>query len=266
MADGNAGEMKMYSRNELIQNIEELGIRRGDTLLIHSSLKSIGRVEGGADTVLDAFTDYLAGEGNLILPTHSWQTIDEARNVFDPETEPSCVGALTEIFRKKDGVIRSWHPTHSVGVVGKDAEDYIRGDHFYDTPCPRKGCWGKLYDYNAKILFLGCSPKRNTYLHSVEEWMNVPDRLTDHYTDVKIKIPWEIGLFDRPLKRHFNADGDISGNYDRIIPFMEEKNLLIRGKFGGADCVLMNAVEAADVTMGLLNEDIDFFGFKNDKL
>lgn len=263
MADGNAGEIKIYSRNDLRKNIEMLGIRRGDTLLIHSSLKSIGMVEGGADTVLAVFMDYLAGEGILILPTHSWQTIGEEHNVFDPETEPSCVGALTEIFRKKDGVIRSWHPTHSVGVIGKDADEFVRGDHLSDTPCPRNGCWGKLYDYNAKILFLGCSPKRNTYLHSVEEWVNVPDRLTEHYIDVKIKIPGESKLFERPLKRHFNAGGDISGNYDRIIPFMEEKSLLIRGKFGDADCVLMNAVEAADITIGLLREDIDFFGFKN---
>lgn len=253
--------MKIYSRNDLTQNIEALGIRSGDTLLIHSSLKSIGCVEGRADAVLAAFTDYLAG-GNLILPTHSWNAINEEHNIFDPETEPSCVGALTEIFRKKDGVIRSWHPTHSVGVIGKDAADYVRGDHLSDTPCPRKGCWGKLYDYNAKILFLGCSPKRNTFLHSVEEWMNVPDRLTEHYTGVKIKIPGESKLFDRPLKRHFNAGGDISGNYDRIIPFMEEKNLLIKGKFGDADCVLMNAADAADVTINLLKENIDFFGFK----
>ena len=51
----------VYTKNDLIGQIEALGIRSNDTVCIHSSMKAIGEVEGGADTVLDAFIHYLKG-------------------------------------------------------------------------------------------------------------------------------------------------------------------------------------------------------------
>ena len=56
-----------------------------------------------------------------MLPTHTWKQINDEYNVFDVLHEPSCVGILTNIFRQRPGVIRSWHPTHSVAAYGKDA-------------------------------------------------------------------------------------------------------------------------------------------------
>ena len=63
------------------KDIKNMGIKNNDTLLIHSSMKAIGQVEGGAETVLDAFMEYLE-KGLLILPTHSWNNINEKNNVF----------------------------------------------------------------------------------------------------------------------------------------------------------------------------------------
>jgi aminoglycoside N3'-acetyltransferase len=57
----------MYTKESLIQQLEQLGLDGQGTLLIHSSMKSLGEVEGGADTVLNAFTDYMK-EGLLVLP------------------------------------------------------------------------------------------------------------------------------------------------------------------------------------------------------
>lgn len=125
----------MFTKEQLKEQIAALGIQPTDTLLIHSSMKAIGEVEGGAHTVLDAFSEYL-NEGLLILPTHTWWQINSEYNVFDVVNEPSCVGILTELFRKRPGVVRSWHPTHSVAALGKDAEDYVRGEEQFDTPCP----------------------------------------------------------------------------------------------------------------------------------
>src|SRR5690554_8160890 len=105
----------MFTKEELKEQIAALGIQPTDTLLIHSSMKAVGEVEGGADTVLDAFSEYLK-EGLLILPTHTWAQMNSEYNVFDVVNEPSCVGILTELFRKRPGVVRSWHPTHSVAA------------------------------------------------------------------------------------------------------------------------------------------------------
>ncbi len=65
----------MHSKQSLLEQIKVLGIKPQDTLLIHSSMKAIGEVDGGADTVLDAFSEYLA-PGLLVLPTHTWRQIN----------------------------------------------------------------------------------------------------------------------------------------------------------------------------------------------
>lgn len=63
--------MIMYTKTDLINCITAIGIKPNDTLLVHSSIKAIGEVEGGADTVLDAFIEYMK-PGLLIFPTHTW--------------------------------------------------------------------------------------------------------------------------------------------------------------------------------------------------
>lgn len=257
-------DKKIFTFDSLTEDFKRLGINQNDSVLIHSSMKSIGEVNGGADTVLDVFCAYLAENGNVALPSHSWSAINAEHNIFDPEKEPSCVGILTEIFRKRKGVLRSLHPTHSIAIMGKDKEYFVRDEHLIDTPCGRKGCWGKLLDMDFKIMFLGCSTKRNTYLHGVEEWCEVPDRLTDEYQDLKIVMP-DGTIFDRPMRRHHSsrhhAKGtDVSNNYDRIQPFMKERGLAVKGKFGGADCVVERAKDIYEVTSELLAKNAEFFG------
>jgi aminoglycoside 3-N-acetyltransferase len=104
-------------KTDLIHHLADMGIKQNDTLLIHSSMKSIGEVENGADEVLDACIEYMEG-GLLVFPTHTWAQMNETYNVFNPLTEPSCIGILTNLFLKRPGVVRSWHPTHSVAVLG----------------------------------------------------------------------------------------------------------------------------------------------------
>ena len=177
-----------YTKEQLIQQLQDMGIKRTDNLLVHSSMKSLGAVQGGADTVLDALMEAVP-EGLLILPTHTWKQMSEEYNIFDPETEPVCVGILPELFRKRPGVLRSLHPTHSVAVYGKGAAEYIRGEENRTTPCPPNGCWGKLKDSKAKILLLGVTHTRNTYIHSIEESFEIPERFTDKPTRFLVKMP-----------------------------------------------------------------------------
>ena len=111
----------MYTKDDLMRGLKEMNIDPRGTLLVHSSMKAIGPVEGGADAVLDALSEYMK-DGLLVLPTHTWATVKDERNVFDVLREPSCVGILPELFRKRPGVVRSLHPTHSVAALGREAD------------------------------------------------------------------------------------------------------------------------------------------------
>lgn len=238
---------KIYNIDDLKKCIENLGIMPTDTLLIHSSMTSIGEVQGGADTVLDAFSDYLK-DGLLIFPTHTWAQINETYNTYNPATEPACVGLLPNMFRRRPNVLRSLHPTHSVAALGKDACDYISGEEQSESPCPRNGCWGKLYDRKAKILFLGCSLKSNTFLHGVEEWNHTPNRIADTYQQLYIVTP--NGTVSRPMYRHYHPNIDVSDHYDIMENAFLEKGIAKIGTFGDAKCYICDAVGMAD----LLNE------------
>ena len=252
----------MYSKEDLLKAIKNMGIKSTDTLLIHSSMKAIGKVENGGDTVIDAFMEYM-NDGLLIFPTHTWDQINDTYNIFYPETEPSCVGILSNLFLKRPNVIRSLHPTHSVAAYGADAYQYVKGEENCETPCAREGCWGKLYDRGAKILFLGCSLKSNTYLHGVEEWCHIPNRLTDTYKQLKIATP-DGRIIDRPSYRHnFPSDkGNISHNYDKMLEPYLYMGIANKGFIGDAESVLCDAIGMADFTTSLLKRKQDLFDDK----
>lgn len=247
----------MYNKNDIINSIIKTGIKPTDTLLVHSSMKSIGEVENGADTVLDAFIEYMK-EGLLIFPTHTWAQINEKYNTYNTETEPSCVGILSNIFRKRPNVVRSLHPTHSVAACGVDAVEYAAGEEKWDTPCSRGGCWGKLYDRKAKILFLGCSLRSNTFLHGVEEWNNIPNRIADTYQQLKI-VTSKGEIINRPSRRHYNPLCNVSDNYGKMLePFMY-KGIAKKGFIGDAESILCDVVGMADLTTLFLKYNPDLF-------
>lgn len=247
----------MYTKSDILNAIIAMNIDPQGTLLVHSSMKAIGDVEYGADTVLDVFIEYMQ-DGLLVFPTHSWHEKSLVDNIYNPRTEPSCVGLLTNLFLKREGVVRSLHPTHSVAAIGKDASAYIAGEERFDTPCPREGCWGKLYDRKAQILFLGCNLKTNTFIHGVEEWNRIPERIAEHPRYIKIIMP-DGGVFKRTLHGHYHPYANVSDNYDKLLPAFLAKAIAKEGRLGDATCYLCDAVSMADLTTEFLQKNPDLF-------
>ena len=99
-----------YTKKQLTDMIRRMGIQPDDSVMIHASMKSIGNVEGGADTVLDAWMEYLS-EGLFMMPAHTWAQMGPDCRVFDPQSMPSCVGLLTNLFRMRPGVVTDLHIT-----------------------------------------------------------------------------------------------------------------------------------------------------------
>ena len=64
----------MYTKNDLKNQLKNMGLTGNETILIHSSMKSIGDVQDRAEGVLDVLIDYFKN-GLLLFPTHTWKTI-----------------------------------------------------------------------------------------------------------------------------------------------------------------------------------------------
>ena len=188
MSEGKVIEEKnlLVTKSTLIKELTELGVKKGMTLIVHSSLSSIGWVCGGALTVVMALQEVLTEEGTLVMPTHTgnnsdpadwknppvpkewWQPIREEMPGFMPETTPTFfMGAISECFRKFPNVFRSNHPTVSFAAWGKHAE-YIVDNHQLTYELGIKSPLGKIYKLDGHILLLGVGYDSNTSMHLAE--------------------------------------------------------------------------------------------------
>lgn len=244
-----------YTKEDLINSLEKLNIDKKGTLLVHSSYKSIGDVVGRADTVLDALMEYMK-DGMLVLPTHTWKDVNGDGATFYVEETPSTVGILTELFRKRPGVVRGYHPTHSLAAIGKGADEFLAGSHLYDTPCSRKSPYGKLLDRNAQILLLGVDHSSNTFIHGIEEWVNIPGRLTDSHEQLYSVLPNGKKVLV-PSRRH---SGDNWSNYfPKVDEILEKEGAVHTGSFGDAKTRVCDAEVLTRVIFGLLAINPDLF-------
>ena len=98
----------MITKNDIHAFLAAEGIARDSTVLVHTSMRALGEVEGGCDGLIDAFTSYLT-DGLFIVPTHTWSSIGKDRPVFDSRTERPCIGALPTVaaFRSRKRVERT---------------------------------------------------------------------------------------------------------------------------------------------------------------
>ncbi|MCL6459417.1 MAG: AAC(3) family N-acetyltransferase [Gorillibacterium sp.] len=233
----------MYTKASLIHQLEAMGIDKQGTLLVHSSMKSIGEVEGGAETVLDALSEYMQ-DGLLVLPTHTWAWINANNPKYYVEASPVCIGILPELFRKRRGVQRTYHPTHSVAALGRDAVAFTQGDERCDTPCHRDSAWGKLLDRKATILLVGVDLRRNTFMHGIEEWMDIPGRLTDEHEQLYTVLGdgTEISV---PSRRHCGLSW--SEHFWKVDTLLEKRGAMHQAQWGDALVRVCNTVKLNEV-------------------
>ena len=244
----------MYTKSDLMNHLRLAGLTGDETILIHSSMKSIGPVEGGADTVLDAWMEFFA-DGLLLLPTHTWANVDRGETDFDPKTSEACIGILPNLFFRMPGVIRSLHPTHSMAGYGRDAAEYLKGEEDTCTPCAPGGCYDRLRGRGGKILLVGVTHARNTFIHGVEELLCVSRRLTDKpvrctvlLPDGSRKVVW--------MRRHHNEQQPlISEDFIKLTRALEECGAARNVKLGDANCILCDAQRTFEVIRHILAPD-----------
>ena len=236
---------------------KKAGIKNDEKLMIHSSLRSVGKICGGAETLINAFINVMS-DGLLIFPTHTWDKIKADDMVFDVNNSDSCVGMLTNIARNTEGFVRSFHPTHSVCAYGKNAKWYVDHDLNATSPVGINNCFGILKDINAKILFLGAPLSKNTFIHSIEEEFNVEERFTDHiYHFISTDGEKFVDYF---MPKHFSKyNPHLSEHYEKLLPIFIHKNIAKQFIFGNATSYIVDAKKSYELVKEILTKDIHAF-------
>jgi len=235
--------------------VKNLGVRPGDTVLVHSSLKSMGYVSGGPSAVIQGFEDILGREGTLVMPTLSMVDFKNSYKTWYMD-KPSDVGYITEFFRKQIYSYRSNQATHSVAARGKLAYELTCGHTAYGPHlCPfgeyafsDSSPWMKMYRCDARIVFLGVTMVYNTMKHMIEA--RYAEDLLSKIKNGKIRdsLKARLTTFDR---------GGVWPFYDgmKMQNALDSRGLIKRAPCGSAEFLCVSAKDSSDCAFNLLFEN-----------
>lgn len=205
-------------------------------VLVHSSLSACGHVPGGAATIVGALRDW-AGDRLLVMPTHTYcyPRGDRPAPVYDAGSSRSVVGAITEHFRTREGVIRSLHPSHSLACSGTGAEELVRGHEHCDTPCGPGTPYQKLVDRDASVLMYGCSMQAYTLFHTAEHAGEAPYL----YWPEKVDMRWLDAEGRVQTTRMHRQDMRVPRRFAEVAGWAEEHHLLLRAPLGRGELLFI---------------------------
>ncbi len=237
----------------IASDANKLGIKKGDTLLIHSSLRSLGGAT--PEEFIKGMQLAVGEEGTLVFPALSYLTCNPNQREFDYFSTKSNVGAIPEYFRTQTkDVLRSLSPTHSCAAWGKNAEFVVNGHISDTTPCGPNSPFKRVMELGGSILFVGCGMRPNTSMHAVEE-LSEPDYLFGEYYEYNLVD--KDGVAHKTTCRAHNFKG-VSQRYERLADLLTGDELKI-GNLLSAECHLVNTPAMWEKADKKYREDPHYF-------
>jgi aminoglycoside 3-N-acetyltransferase len=225
----------------LVEELRALGVRPGAVLLVHTSFKAVGPIDGGPLALVRALRTALGPEGTLVMPT-----MTDGETVFDPRSTPtSGMGITAELFWRQPGVVRSTHPGGSFAAEGPlagliCAPQPLSPPHGPDSPV------GRVHDLGGQVLLLGVTHGESTTLHLAESLAGVPYSV-EHPCVVEVAGVARTVLIaetDHCCRRFGLADA-----------WLRARGLQREGKVGDADARLCDARDLVAVAVEHLGAD-----------
>lgn len=245
------GRLTMWTQPQLVTALRDAGLCEGDLVLVHSALRKLGPVEGGAETVIDALLEAVGPAGTVAVPTHTWKVVNPEQPVFHQTLTPSNVGALTNVFRQRPAARRGLHPTHSVAAIGARAAEFVSGHECNDTPCSATSPYGRLRDWGGKVLMIGEGLNCCTFFHGCEQWAGMPWAVSEQ--PIQLYSLTAAGqVIPVSLHHHIVNTWD---QYPRLEPDLLAIGALRLTHLGDCPLRLLDARPAADWLIAQLQRD-----------
>lgn len=257
-------EVPFLNQDDLVEQLLALGIKQGDVLEVHASLKSIGYILGGAPTLLDALLTILGLEGTLVMSAQSWGNSEPAYFENPPieldqysrlrETHPAYkgkmeelryMGELTKALQQRPNSYVSNHPHYAFIAIGKHAK-WITQSHPLNEGFSLESPLGKMLELKTNILLIGVNYDRATGMHLGEHLSQKrPIQIQGSRIVVKQEAQWV-----KFLTQDYNSDDFLD-----VGKHMEEKGKVTYGYVGKAECKLFSLHDATEYTLRYFKEN-----------
>ncbi len=189
-----------YDSNDIINELVKCGLKKGDTLFLHSSWDQFFNYTGAPRELIDSLLKYLGEHGTLAMPCFPEK--QDATKVFNVKRTPSGAGFITELFRRYKGTKRSINLNHSVCAIGKNAEYLTKDHHLSLTAWDKYSPYYRLKEVDALIVGLGVGHNLEiaTSLHCTEALLK--DEIFYFSTLFQKKITYEYKDLDGNIGTH----------------------------------------------------------------
>ncbi len=250
-------ERKIVLKKDILDAFHTIGMREGQTVMVHCSLSSLGFVCGGAQTVIEALIESVGENGTIMMPAQSWKNLDPSSGVhwqepqewwqlirdnwpaYDKNITPTnTMGAVAEMFRRWPGAFRSDHPARSVSAWGRYAE-YLTENHDLSNIFGDGSPIGKLYELDGYVLLIGVGYDKNTSLHLADARANYPGK----HNRVESSAIMENGVRVRKSYETLFVDGE---DFDKIGLAFEASRHVSKVALGNGTVTFMRQRELVD--------------------
>lgn len=250
---------EQVDRRAIIEALHRLGVNKGDLLVVHSSLRSIGHVVPdsglrqlldswrgrptiGAETLIQALQEAIGPEGTLVFPTFTWWYVPP----WHYRHTPSDVGLVTEVARHRPEFTRSLHPSHSIAATGPLTEALVK-DHYLRGALCRGSPFDDLAKRGGRILLLGVDQRVNSMIHVGESYAELPYRRREpaHYSE-------GIGPQGR-FRANMAGNPECAVAFNTAEYYLRRHQAITDGYIGKARCQLQEARAVIEATVELLS-------------
>ena len=186
---------RSYDASDLLQAIRQLGVVPGDAVMLHSAFEPHHGFRGTIDALIDVFVEAVGPSGHLLMVSLPYRSSSlaylQSGRRFDVRRTPSMMGMVSEIFRRRAGVLRSVHPTHPILAYGPQAERFVAAHPMCRYPCGPGTPFDEVALAGGKVLFFNAAFDTITFFHYLEHLVHqqLPFAL---YTDT----PFEVTVID----------------------------------------------------------------------
>lgn len=251
---------KMINREDLVRDLRELGVKKGDLLNLKVSLKSIGWIEGGANMLVEALLEAIGETGTIVadafINVYPLPLSKENAKKISDQKSPSYAGALANAMLKHPKMFRSSHPVQKFVAIGAEAEE-LMGNHTPDSYAydvlrvmAEKGGKNLKIGKDSKVVGVGTT-------HVAIGLLGFKQKRKPLGTNYRNK-KGEIVTFK------LNWPGGCSEGFNNFLPLYKEGgSILAEGKIGNAETKTTSMKRTLEIEMEKLSEDPTFFFCKN---